>query len=135
MKLTDALDKLHPIVPMSPFIGNILNEFKLSDLKEIKNNKIVKALKEAEKAYKNAHQRTENTTSDYSYWSALGTETVWETVVNLLRSAQKVGADNLPDIPFPDLKDKVVMDAQWYMMKWGAEVAKASGAEPVKESD
>ncbi len=126
MKLSEVIGKLKPIIPSGPFVGKILDEI-------IKCQADVNTtLKDAEKKYAEACDTTDHALSDWDFWANSGTETFWKTMVNLLRAAKKTGLDNLPDIAFPYVQNRVVMDAQFYLSEWSKSVVKAAGAEPVK---
>lgn len=69
-----------------------------------------------------ATERQNNSQSDWAYWGYAGDIAYWRAVVNILRAAEITGPDNLPDVPPPDLENKVVMDACAEVERFGARV-------------
>lgn len=57
-------------------------------------------------------------TSDWSYWSILGDLSYWEAVKNILKGAEMVGENNMPDVKF-ESKAVVVMDSIGEIDKFG----------------
>lgn len=56
------------------------------------------------------HQRQlDECKSDWSYWSILGDLAYWKAVKNILKGAEIVGENNMPDVKFEN-KAMVVMD-------------------------
>lgn len=59
--------------------------------------------------------------SDWAYWSIMADKIYWEASLNILKGAELVGADNMPDIPFED-KGGVVMDAIFHVQQYGESI-------------
>jgi hypothetical protein len=60
--------------------------------------------------------------SDWAYWSILSDLSYWEAIVNILKAAELVGPDNLPDVTPPNLNGSVVMDAIGRVEDYGKEI-------------
>lgn len=56
--------------------------------------------------------------SDWSYWSILGDLAYWKAVKNILKGAEIVGENNMPDVKFEN-KAVVVMDSIAETEKFG----------------
>jgi len=114
MNLKQALEPIAPVVGFSSLIGapGSVSTEKTVDI-DLKT--AVKKLAEIKDAQKNCG-------SDYAYWGYEGQRAYWSAVVDILQAAELVGDNNLPDVPPPDIEGKVVMDACWYIQKYGKDV-------------
>lgn len=56
--------------------------------------------------------------SDWSYWSILGDLAYWKAIKNILKGAEIVGEDNMPEVNFEN-KAVVVMDSIAEIEKFG----------------
>lgn len=57
------------------------------------------------------HQKKlDNCQSDLAYWSILGDLAYWRAAKNIHLAAEITGADRLPDIPVPNMKNGILMD-------------------------
>lgn len=123
MNLEQALGPIAPIVGFSSLIGapESVSTEKIVDIDLQEAMKTLEKIKDAQK----------NCGSDYAYWGYEGQRSYWSTVVNILQAAKIVGSDNLPDVPPPDTEGKVVMDACWYIEKYGRDILEK--AEEMKE--
>ena len=114
MNLKQALEPIAPVVGFSSLIGapGSVSEERIvgADLQNA-----IKKLAEIKDAQKNCG-------SDYAYWGYEGQRAYWSAVVDILQAAELVGNDNLPDVPPPDTEGKVVMDACWYIQKYGRDI-------------
>jgi len=122
MNIAEAIKKVHAPKGVTSVIAGILS----NDFDSIRDQSAVGVSLEAAEAKLAAATEAMNTaSSDWSYWGYAGDVAYWECVVSLLKAADLVGADNLPDIPLPDL-DGVVMDVQYKVSKWGKDVLAAA---------
>lgn len=120
MKLSDVLTKIHAPKGISTMIAACIE----SDFDSVqKQNAVGKSREQAEESLKKAQHLQENCGSDWAYWGYAGDVAYWKTAVNLLKAAELVGPDTLPDVPLPDLTG-VVMDVQWKLEKFGEQVLK-----------
>lgn len=125
MELESVLRVIQPVGPFGP--SELL--FKTFSTTPFKREA---ALREAEENYHRACEETDHVLSDWAYWAAVGSEIACEVLVNVLRAAERVEPANLPDIPAPDLANRVVMDQQGLLTKWGKQIAEAAGVIPIE---
>lgn len=62
--------------------------------------------------------------SDWYYWSILGDLSYWRAVLNILRGADLVGENNMPNMPY-EKKGMVVMDVIGNLEDYGKSVYRA----------
>jgi hypothetical protein len=124
MDFDDVMSRLEPIVGLSSLIGAPSSV----RIGAVPGGAVT--LGGAYEALAHAEHQQKGSTSDYAYWGWQGQVSFWRTVVSLLEAAEVTGRDHLPDVPFPDLDGKVVMDACSYMEEWGKEVKARSLAAP-----
>jgi len=79
------------------------------------------ALAEATEKLKTAKRNQNDARSDAAWWGYAGDVAYWSAVVDILKAAELVGADNLPDVPAPKT-DGVVMDVQYHVEQFGAAI-------------
>lgn len=116
LKLDDVLSKLAPVVGLTSLVYAP---------ESIRTNQIDTqriTLGGAYEALAHTEERQKNCGSDAAYWGWEGQRAYWQAVVYLLEAAAITGPDSLPDVALPDLSNKVVMDAAYYMEKFGKEV-------------
>lgn len=120
MRLNDVVGKLAPVVGLSSMIG-APGSVRLG---QIDPDRIT--LGGAHEALANVKNLQDNCGSDYAYWGYEGQRAYWQAVVYLFEAAKITGPDELPDVAFPDLSNKVVMDAAFYIERFGKEVLAAA---------
>lgn len=119
MKLSDILPKIHAPKGVTTVMAAVMS----GDCDSIKGGDAVgKSLEEAKAELKKAKTNIDNCTSDWSYWGYAGDLAYWRATCALLEAAKLVGADNLPDVPLPDMEGGVVMDIQAKLEHFGEEV-------------
>lgn len=122
MKLQDALSRIHAPKGQTSVITGLLT----GDFAPIRDQSAIGVhLSEARQKLEQAREAQRNCTSDWAWWGYNGDIAYWTCVVDLLSAAEIVGADNLPDIPLPELSG-VVMDVQAKIEDWGAKVLHAA---------
>lgn len=114
MNLKQALEPIAPVVGLSSLIG-APGSISTEKAVDIDLQGAIKKLTEIEDAQKKCG-------SDYAYWGYEGQRAYWSATVDILHAAELVGNDNLPDVPPPDTDGKVVMDACWYIQKYGKDI-------------
>jgi hypothetical protein len=108
MNLQEALQSVHAVKGVSSIMAGVsTGDYSVLPKEPTLQSSIVEAKANIEK-YQDMLNKC---TSDWSYWSILGDLEYWESVHDILQSAELVGPDNLPDIPKPNTEGCVVMDA------------------------
>jgi hypothetical protein len=108
MNLQEALQSVHAVKGVSSIIAGVsTGDYSVLPKEPTLQSSIVEAKSNIDK-YQDMLNKC---TSDWSYWSILGDLEYWESVHDILQSAELVGPDNLPDIPKPNTEGCVVMDA------------------------
>jgi len=119
--------KLHDVITSiraPKGVSTIIAAFVEKDFDSVQaQNAVGMSRKQAEENLKKSIHLKEHCTSDWAYWGYAGDVAYWKTAVNLLRAAELVGPDNLPDVPIPDMAG-VVMDVQWKLEQFGEQVLK-----------
>jgi hypothetical protein len=116
MKLNDVLTELAPVVGLTSMMSAPYSV----RTDRIDSDRIT--LGGAYEALENFKDLQNNAKSDAAHWGYEGQRAYWQAVVYLFEAAKITGPDDLPDIALPDLSDKVVMDAAYYMEQFGKEV-------------
>ena len=120
MRLDDVLNRLAPVAGLTSMAA--APESVRTD--QIDSNRIT--LGGAYEALAHVQDQQNNCGSDAAYWGYEGQRAYWQAVVYLLEAAKITGADSLPDMQIPDLSNRVVMDAAFYMQQFGEQVLKAA---------
>lgn len=118
MKLQEALESIGPVVGLTSLIG-APESVSTEQVASVKRE-------EAEAKLRSLEERRDGARSDAAYWGYVGQIAYWSAIVDLLKAAELVGPDNLPDIEPPDLTGKVVMDAAGSLQSWGDRVLRAA---------
>ena len=119
MKLSDVLDNLCAPKGLTSIISGVMSDdFSVLPKKQDTTGGLQMA-KDKVVAYQ---KQLDECKSDWSYWSILSDLEYWKCMVNVLEAADITGPDNLPDVPFPNLEGKVVMDAIYENTKFGAAI-------------
>jgi len=69
------------------------------------------------------HKRSDACTSDWAYWSIESDITYWTAVKTILKGAELVGPDNMPEVRYSS-KSQVLMDVMADIAEFGSEVYK-----------
>jgi hypothetical protein len=129
MKLEEALSKIYAPKGVSSVIAGILS----GDFAPIRDQSAIGvSLEKAKAELQSANDAMSKCKSDWAYWGYAGDVAYWRCVVSLLEASLITGAENLPDVPMPNLNG-VVMDVQYNLEKWGSDVlAKAQETKEIK---
>jgi hypothetical protein len=125
MTTQQAINSIHAVKGTTSIIAGIMN----NDYSVLPHDKGLGAdLALAEQEVSIHQKRLDECKSDWAYWSILGDLEYWTAVKNILNAAALVGHDKLPDIPAPDLKGCVVMDAIGRVSDFGEAVLREAQA-------
>lgn len=117
MNLEFLLKKIYAPRGMTSVIQGLVN----NDFSVLNNpTAIGTSIVDVEEKIKKYRKDLEECKSDWSYWSILSDLTFWEMVANILKGAELVGPENLPEIEYNN-EGGVVMDAIGYNEKFGVE--------------
>src|SRR5438105_143504 len=107
MNLQDAIKAIHSPKGFTSVIEALLGG---GDARSIEDqNALGKGRADAEAALAKAQKAQNECKSDAAYWGYMGDVCYWRAVVNIIKAAELVGPDNLPDVPLPQWGG-VVMD-------------------------
>lgn len=107
MHLKEALSHIHAPKGVSTVIAGLM----ANDLSACQQQDAVGAtLTQAREKLAAAQEAMREAKSDYAYWGYQGDASYWGSVVSILKAADLVGADSLPDVQPPSLEGLVVMD-------------------------
>lgn len=114
MRLQDALGKIQGTAGFSSLMHGALS----GDADNLSRQSPVGAsLAEAESKLASVRKAQSECRSDYAFWGYEGEAAAWEAAVNLLKAADIVGPDSLPDVEFRP-GGGVVMDECAKLHKW-----------------
>ena len=122
MRFDDVMEKLAPVVGLTSLIG-APESVRSGGAKGVEVT-----LGGAREALAHASHQQNNARSDAAYWGYQGQVSYWRAVVSLLEATEITGRDHLPDVPMPDLSNRVVMDATYLMEQWAESVLAAAQA-------
>jgi hypothetical protein len=135
MNVQQAISGIHAPKGVTSVIAGVMS----GDFDPIRDQSAVGTSLEGARAKLSAVKHAQDTCkSDWAYWGYQGGRSYWQAVVYILEAAELVGANNLPDIPIPDVSGKVVMDACSYIEQFGRnilETAKASQSRMKEEEN
>lgn len=137
MTLQEAIDRLgSPPVGATTLISAALAGDFSSIPKDAKPNDSDPAtIREAAKTrLEERREAQRNCGSDWAYWGYEGEIGYLESVVALAEAAEKVGADNLPDIEGPK-QGGVLMDCIAHQTRWANAVLNATDSPDTDEGD
>lgn len=119
MKFDDVMNQLAPVVGLTSAIAAP------SSVRSEGAPGPAVTLGGAREALAHVEQQQRGCKSDAAYWGYQGQVSYWRAVVSLLQAAEITGRDDLPDVPLPDLANRVVMDSTYLMEKWAESVLDA----------
>jgi len=120
MKVTEILSMIHAPKGLTSVIAGIAQ----NDFSVIPHQKGLNAsLEIADEKIKLHEKQIAECTSDWAYWSILGDLEYWKAVRNILKAAELVGEDNMPEVEFKN-DGGVAMDAIYNVKKFGELVLK-----------
>lgn len=100
-------------------LTSILNGIAQGDFSVLPHQKGLEAtLCVAEEKVALYQNQLDNCKSDFSYWSILSDLVYWEAIKNILKGAEIVGENNMPDVVFEN-KAFLVMDSIAEIEKFG----------------
>lgn len=120
MKVTEVLS----MIDAPKGLTSIINGISQNDFSVMPHQKGLNATLEiAEEKVKLHQKQIDECKSDWAYWSILGDLEYWKAVKNILKAAELVGEDNMPDVSFKN-DGVVVMDAIYKVTQFGELVLK-----------
>jgi len=115
MKLTEVLSMISAPKGLSSILAGIAQ----NDFSVLPHQKGLEATMYVADEKIALHQRQlDECKSDWSYWSILGDLAYWKAVKNILKGAELVGENNMPDVKFEN-KAMIVMDSIAETEKFG----------------
>lgn len=107
MKLTEILS----MISAPKGLTSILNGIAQNDFSVLPHQKGLEAtMFVADEKIAFYQKQLDECKSDWSYWSILGDLVYWKAVKNILKGAELVGENNMPDVKFEN-KAEIVMDS------------------------
>ncbi len=120
MKVTEVLS----MIDAPKGLTSIIEGISQNDFSVMPHQKGLNATLEiAEEKVKLHQKQIDECKSDWAYWSILGDLEYWKAVKNILKAAELVGEDNMPEVAFKN-DGVVVMDAIYKVTQFGELVLK-----------
>lgn len=130
MKVTEVLSMIDAPKGLTSIIEGIAQ----NDFSVMPHQKGLNATLEiAEEKVKLHQKQIDECKSDGAYWSILGDLEYWKAVKNILKAAELVGEDNLPEVAFKN-DGVVVMDAIYKVTQFGELVLKLATEQSLLEN-
>ena len=128
MKVTEVLS----MIDAPKGLTSIIEGISQNDFSVMPHQKGLNATLEiAEEKVKLHQKQIDECKSDWAYWSILGDLEYWKAIKNILKAAELVGEDNMPEVAFKN-DGVVVMDAIYKVTQFGELVLKLATEQSLK---